>query len=58
MVLALATLTAVYFNRTRGKDEQPKKIKDYLPFNDPWPDQSVTDYTEGELEIMRALGKK
>lgn len=57
MVLALATLTAVYFNRTRGKDEQPKKIKDYLPFIDPWPDQNVTEYTEGELEIMRALGK-
>lgn len=48
-------LCQLYQNRTRGKEEQPKRVKDYLPFIDPWPTES--EYTEGELEIMRALGK-
>lgn len=53
--IVLAMLCQLYQNRTRGKEEQPKRVKDYLPFIDPWPDES--EYTEGELEIMRALGK-
>lgn len=53
--IVLAMLCQLYQNRTRGKEEQPKKVKDYLPFLDPWPQTGGTEYTEFELEIMREL---
>lgn len=54
--VALASLHATYFNRTRQKSEAAKSMKDYLPFLDPWPEP--TEYSDTDLQSMRALGLK
>ena len=51
---AVATLCALMFNANRGKDIPPRRIKDYLPYDDPWP--MPGRYSELDREVMDAFG--
>lgn len=58
MEFALATLCAMFFNANRGKEQAARRMKDYLPFLDPWPNLGdLGQYSELDLEVMKALGE-
>lgn len=52
---AVATLCALFFNAHRGQGQPPRRLKDYLPFLDPWP--MPGRYSELDREVLEALGK-
>lgn len=51
--IAMATLCALFFNANRGKGQSPRRLKDYLPFIDPWP--MPGRYSELDREVLEAL---
>lgn len=53
--IALATLCAMFFNANSSKEKASRRVKDYLPFLDPWP--LPGRYSDLDREVFEALGR-
>lgn len=51
--IGVATMCALFFNANRGIGQSARRLKDFLPFYEPWP--MPGRYSEIDREVMEAL---
>ena len=52
----LAQLTALYVNTHLKKGVAPRRTIDFLPFQDPWKDEQLSErYSEVDMQVLSEL---